>query len=157
MLAASDAQKLCSAVASYVASRITPDSFRHAVCVGLTRLQIANPPTVAQCNDFVAQCLKMANPTGTMTPTGAPTCAGGALPTACTASVAEIEACSTALTDQAANAFASLTCDLWGLPPADATKRVMDAQNRPVPAECAPIQQKCPAFLGQAAQSPPAQ
>lgn len=153
-LAPSDAQALCNAVTSYGTSRVTPDSVRRAVCVGLTALQIANPPTVAQCNDSVAQCVTMASQTtGGTTVVRTPTCAAGVPPTACTATVAELEACSTALIDQAANAIGSITCDVWGLPPADAAKRIMDAQNRPALAECAPIQQKCPAFLT-AAQAP---
>jgi hypothetical protein len=155
MLAPGDAQKLCDAVARYGTSRVSRDSVRRAVCVGLTALQIANPPTVAQCNDSVAQCVMMAAQTTGGTTVGAtPACTAGVPPTNCTATVAELETCSTALIDQAANALASVTCDLWGLPPAEAAKRIMDAQNRPALAECAPIRQKCPAFLGQAAQAP---
>jgi hypothetical protein len=154
-LDANDGQKLCNAVASYGTSRVTPDSIRRAVCVGLTRLQ-PNPPTVQQCNDFVAQCLMTGNQAmGTSPVTATLTCPPGGLPTTCTATVGELQTCATALINQGADSIGSLTCDLWGLPPADAQKRFMDAVNRPALAECAPIQQKCSGVLGQVQTQPP--
>src|SRR5262249_20172963 len=135
----------------------TPDSIRRAVCVGLTRLQ-PTAPTVQQCNDFVTQCLMTGNQSMGMSPvTVTLTCPPGGLPTTCTASVGELQTCATALNNQGADSLASRTCDLWGLAPADAQKRFMDALNRPALSECAPIQQKCAGALGQVAQNPPPQ
>jgi hypothetical protein len=58
--------------------------------------------------------------------------------------VAEIQACGTAAIDSARNILSGVSCDLWGLAPADAQQKIRDSQNRPQPAECKVVAQKCP-------------
>jgi hypothetical protein len=149
MASAADAQKVCSAIASYAAMQLNGDLARRTLCLELTAVPASTgkAPTVAECNDSVQRCLGMtqgssAQPRNTNT-VG---CVGGTtVPPNCTATVGEIQACATAAIDATSNYFNGLTCDLWGLPPAEAQARIQ--ATPPTPASCTAIQQKCPGLI----------
>jgi hypothetical protein len=152
MLNASDAQKVCSAVASYTASRISADVVKKSVCVALAAVQPGGtPPTVDQCNTSVTTCLANTQ-TPVTTTQNTPMCAAGAIVTACTATVGELEGCASALIDQTASNVEAINCDLFGLPPAEISMRLQP--NTTVPAACNAVQQKCPAFLSRSQATP---
>jgi hypothetical protein len=148
MASAADAQKVCSAIASYAATQLNGDLVRRTVCLGLTAAGKA--PTVAECNDSVQRCLSTTQAGGTSSgqaPNTTPVaCVGGtAVPPNCTATVGEIQSCATAAIDGTRSYFDGLTCDLWGLPPAEAQARIR--ATPPTPAECTAVQQKCPGLI----------
>lgn len=145
MVSPSDAQKVCSAVASYAASRISPDVVRKSVCVALAAVQPDGmPPTVDDCNMSVEQCMKNQSTTTPDTP-GTPMCVAGATITTCMASVGELQTCTAALIDQAASNVEAVNCDLYGLPPAEASMRLQP--NTSIPPACDTVRQKCPGFV----------
>src|SRR5262245_46333421 len=77
MLTTDEAQRVCTAVASYGVARIPADVVRRSVCVRLTVVQIANPPTVAECNETVNRCTMTAQNMGQTTAPPTPACMGG--------------------------------------------------------------------------------
>lgn len=154
-LSAADAKKVCKAIADYYESQLS-DLLRRTLCTSLTAAQAlgGNAPTIPECNDSVDKCLMQMMP-APMAP-GSPGCTvAGTFTPACKATVAEIQACGTAAIDSARTILQGVSCDLWGLPPAEAQQKIRDSQNRPQPPECAVVQQKCPAPVA-AGQSNPA-
>ena len=150
-LSAADAKKVCDAIASYAKTQLS-DLLRRTLCVSLTAAPAlaGNAPTIAECNDSVDKCLMQTMPPP-MPPGSAGCTVSGTVTPGCKATVAEIQACGTAAIDSARTILEGVSCDLWGLPPADAQQKIRDAQNRPQPAECVVVQQKCatPVSTGQ--------
>lgn len=149
---ADDARKVCSAIANYTASQLNATLIRRTVCVQLTAVPAlsGNAPTVPECNDSVNRCQQSGGTTSGQTTSGQTArtpiaCTGMAIPTNCTATVGQIEACATAIVDSTRDYFNGLTCDLWGLPPADAQARIRATPA--TPAACTAVQQSCPGLL----------
>lgn len=148
MADATDAQKVCSAIASYAAMQLNGELVRRTVCLELTAIgaSAGKAPTVAECNDSVQRCLGMQGSSAQPQNTNAVGCVGGTMvPPNCTATVGEIQACATAAIDATSNYFNGLTCDLWGLPPAEAQARIQSTP--PTPTSCTAVQQKCPGLI----------
>ena len=159
MVTASDAQKVCSAIASYYASQITSDVVRRTVCVGVVAVQsVGMAPTVAQCNDSVNKCVANAQMSNTTTAATPPqvTCPGGVVPSQCTATVGAIQACATEIANQTRDRLAAINCNLYGLPPADAQAMLRAATTVTVPADCTAVQQSCPGIFAQLTATAPA-
>jgi hypothetical protein len=152
MVSASDAQKVCSAIASYYTNELTPELVRRTVCIAVVAVQsVGMAPTVDQCNASVNDCVANAQGSNGMTAVTPPqvTCPGGVVPAQCTATVGEIQSCATEIANETHGKLASINCGLYGLPPADAQAMLRAATTVTVPADCSTVQQSCPGIFAQ--------
>lgn len=141
-LNASDIQDLCAAELRYLQSRISDQDLTNLGCFFLAAASSGGAtPTVSACQASFSDCVANAG-AGTST---AKCSVDQSKLAACTATVAELEACMSAAIDQTAATLPKLTCDIFSLSQSEIQARL--AAINQIPPACAPVQQKCPGAL----------
>ncbi len=130
-----EAMTLCQELSDYSAMQL-PRSLTDPSSCTVAALTIQMNMTEAACDQTVTDCIAAGAPAPEP-----PDCSAFMAGGTCTATVGETVACTQALIDATAAAFAMLQCSLAG---ADATTQVMNILDITLPTECDTVETKCP-------------